>query len=511
MSTANRVIKNTGFLYAKMGITMFISLYTTRLILNSLGASDFGIFNIVGGAISMLGFLNAAMASATQRFMSYCEGEGDKEKQKKIFNVSLILHIGIAFLVGIILLIAGYFFFNGVLNIPESRILAAKVVYGSLIVSTMFTIMTVPYDAAMNAHENMKYYAIIGTVESFLKLAVAIACVYTSYDKLIIYGFLMACIPLITLTIMRIYCHKHYNECIVAPRQYWDKSLMREITSFAGWNLFATAAAMITNYGLSIILNMYFGTILNAAQGIANQLNGQLGVFIANISKAVNPIITKSAGQNAIKHMVDISIFMSKIYFMINAISLIIFILYGKQILQWWLKDVPQNTYTFLILIMGITIGEIFLNSLSQILSAIGKIKGVSTLRSLTTLLCLPAIILAFHIDFPPYCMYVILFIKTIINIAISLYFCYLHCKISIMKYINTVILRCLASIIISFICMDYIKNVLNPIDFSHVIYNIILSAILSTIIIFFIIFKREERNQFKTLYISISKLISKK
>ena len=142
MSTANRVIKNTGFLYAKMGITMFISLYTTRLILNSLGASDFGIFNIVGGAISMLGFLNAAMASATQRFMSYSEGEGNKEKQKSIFNVSFILHLIISIIVGLSLFIAGYFFFNGILNIPENRILAAKVVYGSLIVSTIFTIMT---------------------------------------------------------------------------------------------------------------------------------------------------------------------------------------------------------------------------------------------------------------------------------------------------------------------------------------------------------------------------------
>ena len=162
MSTVNRVIKNTGFLYAKMCITMFISLYTTRLILNSLGASDFGIFNIIGGAIAMLGFLNAAMASATQRFMSYSEGEGDKEKQKSIFNVSFILHLIISFIVGIALLIAGYFFFNGILNIPSDRIFAAKVVYGSLIISTMFTVMTVPYDAAMNAHENMRYYAIVG-------------------------------------------------------------------------------------------------------------------------------------------------------------------------------------------------------------------------------------------------------------------------------------------------------------------------------------------------------------
>lgn len=146
---------------------MFISLYTTRLILDSLGISDFGIFNIVGGAIAMLGFLNAAMASATQRFMSYSEGEGNKEKQKSIFNVSIILHLGISIIVGFLLIIAGYFFFNGILKIPESRIFAAQVVYGSLIISTIFTIITVPYDAVINAHENMKYYA-IGTIKYFV-------------------------------------------------------------------------------------------------------------------------------------------------------------------------------------------------------------------------------------------------------------------------------------------------------------------------------------------------------
>lgn len=247
MSTANRVIKNTGYLYAKMGITMFISLYTTRLILNSLGATDFGIFNIVGGAIAMLGFLNASMASATQRFMSYAEGEGNKDKQKNIFNVSVVLHLLISLLVGVVLLIAGYFFFNGILNIPADRIFAAKVVYWSLIVSTMFTVMTVPYDAVMNAHENMKYYAIVGIIESLLKLSVALVVVYTLSDKLIIYGMLMACIPLITLTIMRVYCHKHYVECVIAPKKYWHKGLMKEMTSFAGWSFLGSMSSLVGN------------------------------------------------------------------------------------------------------------------------------------------------------------------------------------------------------------------------------------------------------------------------
>lgn len=221
--TANRVLKNTCYLYARMGITMFISLYTTRIILNTLGVSDFGIFNIVGGAIGMLGFLNAAMADATQRFMSYSEGERNKEKQKNIFNVSFILHFILAIIVGFTLIIAGHFFFNGIFNIPAEKEFAAKVIYGSLIISTIFTIMTVPYNAVMNAHENMKYYAVMGLIEAPLKLLVAIVCMYTSSDKLIIYGVLTACIPLIMLTIMRIYCHKHYEECIIAPYTHWNK------------------------------------------------------------------------------------------------------------------------------------------------------------------------------------------------------------------------------------------------------------------------------------------------
>ena len=184
--TANRVIKNTGYLYAKMAITMFVSLYTTRLILNSLGASDFGIYNIVGGAIAMLGFLNAAMAGATQRFMSFAEGEGKREKQKYIFNISIILHLLISLVVILVLIIAGFVFFNGILNIPADRIGAARVVYFSLIASTVLTVMNVPYDAVMNAHENMRYYAIVGILESFLKLAVAFVCVYAIGDKLIV-------------------------------------------------------------------------------------------------------------------------------------------------------------------------------------------------------------------------------------------------------------------------------------------------------------------------------------
>ena len=187
MSTATRIIKNTGFLYIKMAISVFAVLYATRLVLASLGASDFGVFNIVGGAIAMLGFLNVTMASVTQRFMSFAEGKGNANEKRKVFNISFILHLIVALITMIVLLIAMIPLFNGILNILPARIFAAKIIYFSMVASTVFTIVNVPYDAVMNAHENMLYYSIIGILESCLKLLIAFITVYTVYDKLIIY------------------------------------------------------------------------------------------------------------------------------------------------------------------------------------------------------------------------------------------------------------------------------------------------------------------------------------
>lgn len=423
MSTANRVIKNTGYLYAKMGITMFVSLYTTRLILNSLGASDFGIFNIVGGAIAMLGFLNAAMASATQRFMSYAEGEGIKSKQKSIFNVSFVLHILISLLVGIALLVAGYFFFNGILNIPPDRIFAAQVVYGSLIISTMFTVMTVPYDAVMNAHENMLYYAIVGIIESFLKLAVAFACVYTTSDKLIVYGILMACIPLITLTIMRVYCHKHYEECIIAPKRYFDKGLMKEMTSFAGWNFFTSASSMMGFYGQGIILNSFFGTILNAAQGIAAQINGQIQVLASNMLKALNPVLGKSAGANNKELLIKSTLVGAKYSAALYTMIALPIVIETPNILQIWLHQVPEWTIIFVRIQLIRSFIEFQFYTLQGTINASGKIKKYSIWSSFCYILQLPLIYLCFHLGLPPYSMYIVAIVCGNLFVYIGLFY----------------------------------------------------------------------------------------
>lgn len=451
MSTANRVIKNTGYLYAKMGITMFVSLYTTRLILNSLGASDFGIFNIVGGAIAMLGFLNAAMAGATQRFMSYAEGEGIKSKQKSIFNVSFVLHILISLLVGIALLVAGYFFFNGILNIPPDRIFAAQVVYGSLIISTMFTVMTVPYDAVMNAHENMLYYAIVGIIEAFLKLVVAFACVYTTSDKLIVYGILMACIPLITLTIMRVYCHKHYEECTIAPKKYFDKGLMKEMTSYAGWSFIDASTGIISQYGLGLVLNHFFGTILNAAQGIANQVAGQLMTFSQNLMKAINPVIMKNEGAGNREAMLNISVLGCKYSYLLLSFFAIPFIIEAPYILKLWLKNPPEWSILFCQMQLIRSLTEQLTLNLWASIAATGEIKNFYMRKGILNILPIFLTAILFYFSFPPYWLYITWIVCWGIATGILiLYYSHKLCGLKYSSYIRKAMIPCLLNTLIT-------------------------------------------------------------
>jgi O-antigen/teichoic acid export membrane protein len=472
MSTARTVIKNTGFLYAKMGITMFISLYTTRLILNALGVSDFGIFNIVGGAIAMLGFLNASMAPATQRFMSYAAGEGNVEKQKMIFNISVVLHFFIAVILGVALIVAGFVFFNGLLNIDQDRVYAAKFIYGSLIISTMFSVMTVPYDAVLNAHENMLYYAIVGVVESLLKLAVALLVVIYGGDKLILYGILMACIPLIIMAVMRFYCHKTYNECIISPRKYWDKTLLKEMGSFAGWNFLAALGSIIGQYGQGIVLNMFFGTIINAAQGIANQLNGQVSVFVTNMQKALNPIIVKNEGKGNRQYMLDISLIGTRFSFFISLFFVIPFITHMELLLKWWLGNVvTREMILFSQLTLVRSLVEQFSITLSTSISATGKIKRIKIIAGLSSILSLVLSFFLFKYGFDSHVLYYVFISNTLLIAILVIVDAKSKCGLSLRDFVLSVLVPCL---IVTFILLSYsvvFKNIMHEGVSSFIIY----------------------------------------
>ncbi|HLP06204.1 MAG TPA: hypothetical protein VK152_12320, partial [Paludibacter sp.] len=264
MQPAQRIAQNTVILYARMAITVFISLYSTRLILEALGAGDYGILNVVGGAIAMLLFLNNAMTTATQRFMSYSQGIDNKEKQIQIFNVSVVLHLLIAGIIFLVLEGAGYILFDGILKISPERLEAAKLIYQFMVFSTLFTVVSVPYDALINAHENMLLVAILGIVDAFLKLAIAFYILHTPYDKLAAYGFLLAVLTVFGLVLRQLYCRRFYAESRISFSRHFNKELFVEMSRFAGWSFLGATTSMFGYYGQGIVLNVFFGTVVNA-------------------------------------------------------------------------------------------------------------------------------------------------------------------------------------------------------------------------------------------------------
>lgn len=433
-----------------MGVTIFVSLYSTRLILASLGAADFGIYTVVGGAIAMLGFLNSTMANATQRFMSYAEGEGMVEKKRAIFNVSLVLHLAVAIATFLLLILAMFPLFDGVFNIQSDRIPAAIIVYFCLIFSAILTIVNVPYDAVMTSHENMLYYSIIGIFEAVLKLGVAFACVYTAHDKLILYGVLMACIPLMTLTIMKVYCHHYYEECVIAPRRYWDKSMLKQIGGFFGWNFLTAISSLFSAQGIGIVLNHFFGTVLNAAQGVAQQVNGALSHFSGNMMKALSPVITKSAGAHDNKAMNRAALAGCKFSTFMTMFFAIPLSLEVNYVLGLWLSEVPVWAALFVVLQLAQTIIVQIADSASIAIYAKGDIKHYAILKSLMNATPLITVWIAFKMGGGPVWLYIpMLIIWGVGGDLVIIYYANCKCGLDVKVYISNVVLPIIGTLFI--------------------------------------------------------------
>lgn len=442
-----------------MGITVFISLWTTRLVLNALGTSDFGIFGIVGGAIAMLGFLNASMSNTTQRYMSFSQGEQDEHKQRLIFNNSLVIHIMIALVLFVILELAVYPMFKYILNLPAERLFAAHCLYQFLIMSTIFTVISVPYDAAINAHENMRFYAILGGIESFLKLFVAFLVVNTLYDKLIVYGLLMAFIPLILLVTKYIYCSRKYKECRALLKRYYQKSTSIELIKFAGWIFVDAVGSLFGNNGGDIVMNHFFGPSMNAAGNIGSQLRGQMLAFSNSMLKAINPVIYKKEGEGERDGMLNYTLTGAKLSFLLFAFLAIPFVIDSAYILKIWLLNVPAWTVVFSRLQMLTGLGEQLTIILGTAVAASGNIKNNCIFSGVAHIAPIPIYIYLFYIGADPYWLYLIILINFVFIIGgYKIFQCHIQCGLNIQRYIKEVVMPCIFCSLISFIAGWIIK-----------------------------------------------------
>lgn len=367
---------------------MLVTLYTSRVILNILGVEDFGIYNVVGGIATMLSFFNGAMSSATQRFLSFEIGKGDLCKLQNTFNAAQFIHIGIALLVFIIGETIGLWFIKNYLIIPADRMEAAIWVYHFAVLSFMVSIIQVPYNATMIAHERMNMYAYISILEVLLKLLIVYILTWISYDKLKLYGILHFCVVFIISIIYRVYIRSNFEESKF--KFVKDQFLYKTLISFSGWSLFSNIAFVAKGQMIGIILNMFFGPVVNAAQGIANQVQGGINNFSSNFQIAVNPQIIKSYATDNRKYMTSLIITSSKFSFYLLLLLSVPIIVEIKQVLKLWLVNVPEYANVFSVLLLVSVIIDSMSRSLRTAIQATGKIKFYEFTSGTLSLLILP-------------------------------------------------------------------------------------------------------------------------
>lgn len=368
-----RIAKNTVMLYIRMFFTMAVSLFTSRVILQTLGVTDYGINNVVGGVVAMFSFLNGAMASATQRYLNVDIATGNEAHLKVSFRTAMQIHVLIALFILILAETVGLWFVLNKLVIPENRMYAAMWVYQFSIVASMVSIISLPYNAAIIAHERMSAFAYISIMDVVLKLLIVYMLVISPFDKLITYSALFLCVNLLDRFIYNWYCKKHFSEVNFSLKV--DKPLFREMSSFAGWSLWGNIAFVLFTQGLNMLLNMFFGPAVNAARGIAVQVQGVIQGFVANVQTAVNPQITKSYAQANLKRMHKLMYASSKFCFYLLFLIVLPLSFEAQFVLKVWLGIVPDHTVWFLRLIMFIMLTETLANPYIIANQATGKVK----------------------------------------------------------------------------------------------------------------------------------------
>lgn len=462
-----------------MAVTMLISLYSTRVILDNLGEKDFGLFNLVAGVIVMFGFFQDTMTRATLRYLCFYKGEKDIKKQTIVFNASFLIHIVIAGIICINLIAFSNYIFSNLLNIDAERIEAAKYVYSFMIISFVFTVLTIPYDSILNANENMLIYSIIGIIESLCKLIIALIIPFYTSDKLIFFSLCTVIVTINSLLIKRIYCHKKYVECKI-KLTIIDKNTVYKMLSYAGWNFLTSISSLLSFHGLGIILNIFWGTALNAAQGIANQVNGVLMTFSENILKAMNPVINKAEGENNQEKLQMLSFTGTKFTFIVFSLFALPIIFESANILNLWLKETPQWTVIFCQLLLIRTLSNQLTTVFASRVYAQGSIKNYCIYKSILNVLPLLFTYYAFKNNYPPYSMYIIMLIFwELLGGYVVLYFARAKCDINIKQYLK--------EILVPAIIVLFTTSIIDYFVISHInasIIRIFITSLLSTTVL---------------------------
>ncbi|MBN2602836.1 MAG: polysaccharide biosynthesis protein [Candidatus Thermoplasmatota archaeon] len=466
-------------------------MYTVRVVLDVLGAEDYGIYNVVAGVVSMFGFLSNAMATACQRYFSFELGRKDYEQLKKTFSVSISIYILIAIVVVILAETVGLWFVHNKLVIPQDRIQAARWIYQASIITFIFTILTIPFMAAIIAYEDMNIYAYVSIFEVVLKLGIVFLLPLFNVDTLLFYGLLMALVVLITTTVYRAVCYKKYDICRSKPQ--WNTVLFKELLSYTGWNMFGSTVGIFKFQAVNIVLNQFFTPIIITARGIASQVNSAVSSFAQNFSTAVRPQIIKSYAAGNISEMNQIIYRSSKGTFLLMFLFTLPLCLEMPFILRVWLKKPPDYTIIFTQLILIDALFDSISYSLKTAAQATGKIKLYQSVVAGFLLLNLPVSYFLLYIGLPAVSVFYLAIILTFFVSIIRLFILKKLFHFLIKNFIFEVIIPLCFTVIFSLVV-----PVMISIYFSESIYRFILITITSIISIIFysliFVFSKSER-----------------
>ena len=481
-----RISKNTLLLYFRMFFIMAVSLFTSRVVLKTLGVEDFGIYNVVGGIVAMMGILNGAMSVSTQRYLTFELGKGDMVRLKQVFSTCFLIYL---ILSGIFLVLAetiGLWFLNSKLVIPEDRIVAANWVYQFSIISCVNTLMANPYNAVLIAREKMNIYAYISILEVVLKLAIVYLLLVIPLDRLIIYGGLYLLMSIVITMIYRIYCIKNYQESRF--QFYWDKPLFMQLMSYSGWNLFGSLSSLVKGQGLNILLNMFFNPAVNASRGIAYQINNAITQFFTNFYTAVRPQITKYYAQGDLDNMFKLVFRSSKFSFYLIFLLSLPIIIEAPYIIQLWLGQLPDYVVPFTRMVVLISAIDSMASPLMTTCHATGRIKLYQSVVG-TLIICNVPISYCFlkFFDCSPNIVFVVSLCLSTLALFIRIWIVrHLIESFPVWKYIKNVLLLSLVIAALSAILPSFLHVTMESSFLTCCI--VVLSSLLSTLLFIYLL-----------------------
>lgn len=443
-----RIAKNTLLLYFRLLITMSVGLYTSRVVLNVLGVNDYGVYNVVGGVVAMLSLFTGSLSAAISRFFAFALGKKDESKLNSVFSTSVSIQLTMAIAIIIIAEVLGFFFLDR-LNIPIERFDAARWVFHFAVLSFAINLISVPYNAAIIAHEKMSAFAYISILEAVLRLLIAFSLSISPYDKLITYAILFALVAVIIRIIYGIYCRINFQEC--RYNFSFDKNMLKEMSGFAGWNFFGSGAYLFNTQGVNIVTNIFFGVATNAARGITNQVEGVVKHFVSSFTTAINPQIIKSYASGNLDYMHSLVCRGAKFSYLLMLFFVVPLMFEAETVLSLWLKNYPPEAPLFLKLSLVGTMFDMLGNSTANAAWATGNIKRYYIIVSSVGCLVFPISWVCFALGGKAYFSYIVFALIYFILIFVKIFVIRDLISFSAKMFVNEVLLKILPVTIFSF------------------------------------------------------------